>query len=109
MNEIGPISIGGPKAFGNSQQVHDRLMAKVDTDQNGSLSFEEIDAMDRRAQIADKLRAFDADGSGDLSIEELTKIQEHIADKIRKKMQGAMQPSGMQEALFEALYPDKDD
>ena len=109
MNEIGPTSIGGPKAFGNSQQMHDRLMAKVDTDQNGSLSFEEIEATDRGAQIADKLRAFDADGSGDLSIEELTKMQEQIADKIREKVQASLSPSAMPEALFEALYADGED
>ncbi|MEL7106191.1 MAG: hypothetical protein AAGM21_09745 [Pseudomonadota bacterium] len=109
MNEIGPISSSGPKAFGNSQQMHDRLMAKVDADQNGNLSFEEIEATDRGAQIADKLRAFDTDESGDLSIEELTKIQEHVAEKIRDKVQASMPSSAMPEALFDALYADKDD
>lgn len=109
MNELAPISMSGANAIGNSQELRDRIMAKVDTDQSGSLSFEEIEATDRGAQIADKLRAFDVDGSGDLSIEELTKMQEHIADKIREKVQASVSPSALPEALFGALYADKDD
>lgn len=72
------------------------------------MSFEEIEATDRGAQIEDKLRAFDADGSGDLSIEELTKIQEHVAEKMREKVQASIPYSAVPEALFEALYADKD-
>ncbi len=101
--------MGGTSTFGNSQEMRDRLLAKVDTDHSGRLSFDEIEATDRGAQIADKLRAFDIDGSGDLSIEELTRIQEHIAEKIREKIQASMPPSAMPEALFEALYADRND
>lgn len=72
------------------------------------MSFEEIEATDRGAQIEDKLRAFDADGSGALSIEELTKIQEHVAEKMREKVQASIPSSAVLEALFEALYADKD-
>ena len=109
MNELGSISIGGGNPFGKVQEMRDRLLANVDTDQNGRLSFEEIEATDRGAQFADKLRAFDIDGSDDLSIEELTKMQEQIAEKIREKVQATVSPSAVPEALFEALYFDKDE
>ena len=72
------------------------------------MNFEEIEATDRGAQIEDKLRAFDADGSGDSSIEELTKIQEHVAEKMCEKVQASIPSSAVPEALFEALYADKD-
>lgn len=103
-----PASFSGTSAIGFSQEIRDRHLANVDTDQNGRLSFEEIEATDRGAQIADKLRAFDIDGSGDLSIDELTKIQEHIAEKIREKVQSSVSSGAGTEALFEALFAEKD-
>ncbi|MEM7683269.1 MAG: hypothetical protein AAF293_00490 [Pseudomonadota bacterium] len=109
MNGIGAISINGANVFGSSQEMRDRLTAKVDTDQNGRVSFEEIAATERGAPVADRLRAFDADGSGDLSTEELSQVQQHIAEKVREKVQAAAFSGADQQALFGALFADKDD
>lgn len=107
MSGLEPVSFGGTTAIGNSQEIRDRVMAKIDTDQNGRVSFEEIAATDRGEQVADKLRAFDTDGSGDLSAEELSQIQQHVAEKVREK---AHMFSGIEpQALFEALFTEKDD
>lgn len=109
MNGLGPISISGPDFIGNAQELRDHVLAKIDTDQNGRVSFQEIAATERGAQMADKFRAFDADGSGDLSTEELSEIQQHVAEKVREKVQAAAFSGVDQQALFEALFADKDD
>lgn len=108
MSGFTPITVGS-NAIGNPQEIRDRLMARVDTDQNGTVSFEEIAAPDRGAQFADKMRAFDTDGSGDLSTEELSQMQRQIAEKVREKVQAAAFSGADQQALFEALFADKDD
>ena len=68
-----------------------------------------IAATERGALVADRLRAFDADGSGDLSSEELSQIQRHAAERLREKVQAAAVSGADQHALFEALFADKDD
>lgn len=107
MNGLGPISISGPNVFGNTQQMRDRLLVRVDTDQNGRVSFEEIAATDRGAQFADKLRAFDTDDSGDLSSEELSQVQRQIAEKVRDQVQVAVFSGAEPQALFDALFENK--
>ncbi|MEO1177942.1 MAG: hypothetical protein AAFV87_12470 [Pseudomonadota bacterium] len=109
MNGLGPISISRPNVFGNTQEMRDRFLAKTDTDQNGRVSFEEIAATERGAQMADRLRAFDADGSGDLSTEELSQVQQHVAEKVREKVQAAAFSGAAPQAMFDALFADKDD
>lgn len=109
MSGLGLISISGFSAIGNAQEMRDRVLAKIDTDQNGRVSFEEIAATERGAAMADRLRAFDADDSGDLSTEELSQIQLHVAEKVREKVQAAAFSGADQQALFEALFADKDD
>lgn len=108
MSGLGPISINNANAIGNSQEMRDHVLAKVDADRNGRVSFEEIMATERGAQVADKLRAFDADGSGDLSTEELAEVQQHVAEKVREKVMATF-PGVDQQALFEALFTVKDD
>jgi Ca2+-binding EF-hand superfamily protein len=109
MNGLGPISINGANVFGSSQEMRDRLTEKVDTDQNGRVSFEEIAATERGAPVADRLRAFDADGSGDLSTEELSQIQQHVAEKVRDKVQEAAFSGAAPQAMFDALFAEKED
>lgn len=109
MNGLGPISISGPNVAGDAQEMRDRVLARIDTDQNGRVSFEELAATDRGAQISDRLRAFDADGSGDLSTEELSQVQQHVAEKVREKVQAMAFPGADQQSLVEALFADKDD
>ncbi|MEO1661269.1 MAG: hypothetical protein AAFR51_09790 [Pseudomonadota bacterium] len=108
MSGLGPISTSNAHANGNSQEMHNHVLAKVDTDQNGRVSFEEIMATERGSQVADKLRAFDADGSGDLSTEELSQVQQHVAEKVREKVLANF-PGVDQQALFEALFSVKED
>lgn len=106
MSGFAPISVGS-NAIGNPQEMRDRLLARVDTDQNGRVSFEEIAATDRGAQFADKLRAFDTDDSGDLSTEELSQMQRQMAEKVREQVQATVFSGAEPQALFDALFDDK--
>ena len=107
MNGIGPIAINDPSVTGGAQEMRDRLLARVDTDQNGRVSFEEIAATERGAQFAEKLKVFDTDGSGDLSTEELSQMQQKIAEKVRERIQASVFPSAEPQALFDALFEDE--
>ena len=55
------------------------------------------------------LSAFDADSSGDRSTEELSQIQQHVAEKVREKFQAGAFSGAAPQAIFDALFADKHD
>ena len=109
MDGIGPTSLNTPGGTSNAQEMRDRMLARVDTDQNGKVSFEEIAATERGAQFADQLQVFDTDDSGDLSAEELSQMQQKIAEKVREQIQAAMLSGTAPQTMIDDLLADKDD
>lgn len=81
----------------------------VDFDRDGKVSLMEIEPTERWALIAVRLRAFVTDNIADLSTEEKLVVQRQVADKFREEIQ-TIELSGVnKEALFNALYANKND
>ena len=61
-----------------------RMVERLDTDGDGMLSFEEIEAGSRRGpqQMFDRL---DADGNGEVSLEELAEAQQRMLQKMQER------------------------
>lgn len=104
-------ALGASGRAGDMAAQRARMMAQIDTNGDGRLGFDELEATERGAKFADALRAFDKDGSGDLSSDEMTAAREQIAARAREAMQHytTLAPQADPNALFAELFGRQDD